>query len=278
MLRERPEARASIVTASIFAEKFADASERDLLEEFQKSYHDLDLLVLEDLQHLVRQRDAQRQLITILDEIQANGGRMIISSRTPPGELEGLLPRLANRLHAAASAAIRLPGQASRESLLSHFAKTRQIAVPISVIRLLAETYPLSPSELLGLLRQLEAAAASEKVRIDLSFTRRFLDSDTPLNKATLNDIAKTVARHFDIPLTRLRSRARMQELVFPRQCAMFLARELTAHSLVEIGRYFSNRDHSTVVHSCNRVSRLLPEQPDVRHHLTQIRRSLGAS
>ena len=63
MLRERPEARASIVTASIFAEKFADASERDLLEEFQKSYHDLDLLVLEDLQHLVRQRDAQRQLI-----------------------------------------------------------------------------------------------------------------------------------------------------------------------------------------------------------------------
>jgi chromosomal replication initiator protein len=200
----------------------------------------------------------------------------VITSRKLPGELESFLPRLVNRFHGGISALMKLPGPASRESLIQHFAKARQLPIAEEVVKLLATEFPVSPRELLGLVTQLEAAAVRKRSHITLAFARKYLKSEIQMPQLTLGEIAKTVARHFQITLAQLRSRTRVQGLLLPRQCAMFLARELTSQRLEQIGNYFSNRDHSTVVHSCHRLQELLSNQPGLRQHLSQIRQDLG--
>ena len=277
MLRTRFDRRRFLqMTASEFSARLAEASSNQTIAEFQTSFQDLELFILEDLHALERRPESQRQLLSILDELHANGCGLVLTSRKPPGELADFSYRLVNRFHGAASALIKLPGRVSRESLLTHFANSRQVPLPAEVVSLLADAFPVSPRELLGLVLQLETAALSGQCRIDLPYVKNYLRGEVQPAQITLEEIAKSVARHFGIPLAKLRSRARVQGLVLPRQCAMFLARELTADNLEQIGHYFSNRDHSTVVHSCNRLLSLLPERPELRQHLTQIRSALG--
>jgi chromosomal replication initiator protein len=275
-LRENPNCRYVLMTAGEFAAQFAESSQAKTLPEFQEARKNIELFVLEDLRELENRPETQRQLLSLYDELAPKQCQFVFTSRKLPGEMESFLPRLVNRLHGGVSALMKLPGAASRESLVSHFAKNRQIALPDEVAKLLAEEFPVSPRELSGLVLQLEAAALRKRSHISLAFARKYLKDEVQAPQLTLGEISKTVARHFQISLAQLRSRTRIQGLVLPRQCAMFLARELTSQRLEQIGKYFSDRDHSTVVHACHRLQELLANQPNLRQHLFQIRQDLG--
>ena len=276
-VRDNGDHRTRMLTAADFAARLAEASETQTIPDFQQSFRNLDLFVLEDLHSLENRPESQRQLLSILDDLVAHETRILLTGRKPAGELEGFSAKLINRCHGGVSALIQLPGPASRESLLAHFAQSRHIPLSPEVSRILAEACAVGPRELLGLIVQLETTAQHERSRIDAAFVRRYLKADVTAPQLTVDEIARSVARQFDISLTQLRSRARVRGLVLPRQCAMFLARELTSERLEKIGKYFGNRDHSTVVHSCNRIHEMLPEQAELRQHLSQIRRVLGA-
>ena len=275
-LREHPDARCIHQTASEFAAQLADASANNTIAEFQDLYQDLELFILEDLHTLARRVESQRKLLSIIDELQARGCQMLLTSRKPAVELAEFPARLVSRCHGAVSAMIKLPGQASRESLLRHFAKSRQVPLSEDAAALLAKQLPVSPRELLGIVVQMAAPGRRGGGPVDIAFARHFLQSEVAPAATSVQEIARTVAQHFGVPLTQLRSRKRVQGLVLPRQCAMFLARELTSEGLERIGRFFGDRDHSTVLHACRRVGERLPEEPDLRQHLGQIRQTLG--
>ncbi|HUG92573.1 MAG TPA: DnaA/Hda family protein [Planctomycetaceae bacterium] len=275
--QQEPRARTVLVTASQFASELAEASEQERVHEFQRRYRAVDLLVCEDLTALENRRATQEQLVAAIDDVVLRaGGRVLLTCHKPPRELAGVLPRLASRCRGGVYATLALPDREAREKLLSHFADTRQIAIRADLIRRLAEALPVSPRELLAVLEQLEARARLAHRPLDDDLVIRFLRSEEFAPAATLPAIARAVAREFGVPLRVLRDGSRSHSGLVPRRCAMLLARELTGRPLREIAQYFGRNNHSTVVHACQRLEALLEDDAGLRHHLAQIRQSLG--
>lgn len=274
--RRKSGTRCRHVIASEFAAELAEASVEKTIPELRDAGRRCDLLILEDLHALEGRAETQQLLLTLADDLAAAGCQIIWTCRKSPGELANFLPRLVNRFHAGVTALVRLPACDSRISLLGHFAETRQVPLPAECLPLLADALPYSPRELLSAIMRLEAESRQQKCRIDAAFVRKFLRHEVKPPAIALADIARAVARHFGISVAQLRSRTRVQGLVLPRQCAMFLSRDLTGKGLGPIGTFYGDRDHSTVVHACHRLKALLEEEPTVRTHVAQIHGALG--
>jgi chromosomal replication initiator protein len=148
--------------------------------------------------------------------------------------------------------------------------------LPRSIAELLANALPVSPRELLAAVIQLETLARRQHSPITLTLAEYYLNQETMPQPATLSEVAKAVARQFGVPLSGLRGKKRAHGVVLPRQCAMFLARELTDQSLLTIAQFFGRRHHSTVIHACKRMESALHSEPALRQHLAQIRTALG--
>jgi chromosomal replication initiator protein len=218
----------------------------------------------------------QLQLVSIVDEILRRGGRVLWTASRSPGELDGFTPRLLTRCLAGVCAALKPLDEASRFKLLCHLACAKQIPLPQETARWLAAEWQVSPSELLATLVRLDVAARQRQSALSCEFARRFLADEFKPQQLTLQEVTTTVARHFGVTVGALRSASRQRGLVVPRHCAMQLARELTDLSLRSIAEFFGGRQHSTVLHGCQRLEELLGERPDLRHDLALIRRKLG--
>lgn len=273
-----PTARTQQMTASQFAAEFAEASVNKTIPLFQSLTRQFDLLVLEDVHALEGRPETQTQLLSLINELLSNGCRIVWTSHKSPGELVQFLPRLINRFRGGVLAAIRLPGPESRCKLVEHYARMRAVSATPQALQLLARELAVSPRELFAALQRLSVLARQERRPVDSDLVRKFLAHDVPPQKLKIEDICRAVARQFGTTATELRSRKRARSAALPRQCAMLLARELTAGSLAQIGRFFGGRDHSTVVHACQRLTELVASHPDLRTHLNQIRHSLGAA
>jgi len=265
------------LTASSWSAEFAEASQNETLDAFQKKYRSLELLILEDVPSLSGRTEQQSQFAAVLDEILAAGGRVLVTSQHPAGNLERFTRRLVNRFHGGVTASIPLPGFDSRVQLLGHFASARQILLPTAVAELLANALPVSPRELSASVVQLEALARRQNLPVSESVANYYLNREVTPQSATLTEVAKAVARQFGVPLSGLRGKKRAHGVVLPRQCAMFLARELTDQSLLTIAQFFGRRHHSTVVHACKRMETAIESEPALRQHLSQIRSALSA-
>ncbi len=265
------------LTASTWAAEFAEHAQNQTLDEFQEKYRALELLICEDVTALSGRKESQQQLSVVIDEILANVGRVLITSTAPAGSLPRFSRRLINRFHGGVTANIPLPDFDSRVLLLNHFAAARQIPLPASVAETLANGLPVSPRELLAALVQLETVARRQNLPLSSALAEHYLNTESTPQPATLSDVAKAVAQQFGVSLSGLRGKKRAHGVVLPRQCAMFLARELTDQSLASIAHFFGRRHHSTVVHACKRMESELDCEPALRQHLAQIRAALGA-
>lgn len=268
--------KAAFLTASQWAAELAEASQNETIAAFQTKYRSLDLLICEDITAIAGRKESQEQLSLAMDEILAHGGRVLISSTISAGSLERFSCRLVNRFHGGVSAQIDLPELESRLQLLNHFAAARQIALPPLVAEVLAEALAVSPRELSAQVVQLETLARRQNLPITLALAEYYLNRETMPQPLALLEVAKAVARQFGVPLSGLRGKKRAHGVVLPRQCAMFLARELTDQSLLAIAQFFGRRHHSTVLHACKRLESALPKEPALRQHLAQIRTALG--
>lgn len=238
-------------------------------------YSSLKLLILEDVQHLCRHQSAQRVFATLMDELRRSETTVVCTANQPPAELKGLIPRLANRFRGGLCVAVRIPGPASRIKLLSHFCSHLQIGIPLPVIRLFANELSVSPRELLGLLLRFDDLATQQKTMPDARLARAFLNSEVAPSAIEVEDVAKAVARQFGVRLADMCSQARDQVVAVPRQCAMFLSRELTGAHYSKIGSYFGGRSHSTVLHACNRIRQQLDDDAGLRQQLKRARQML---
>ncbi len=260
-------------TASDFAAEFAEASAENTIAEFQTHYREHDVLVIEDLQSLSGRRESLLQLQWLIDEVANREGRVLVSSNCLPGELKDVPARLVNRFHGGVCVSMRMPGRASRTILLSQSSQLSQIPLSEASIKRLAAQLKVSPRELHALVLQLDASASAAREELSLEFVERYLAGDVVTQTVTVAEIARAVARHFDVTLRVLRSRGRENSL--PRQLAMYLCRRLTTANHREIGHYFDGRDHSTVVHACRRLAELLPEDAALRRHLSRIEQTV---
>ena len=215
-----------------------------------------DLWVVEDLQHLpVRAVEA---FVQTFDFLHARQCPMVFTALAGPRHLANLSARLASRLVGGLVVGLEPLGPASRLALLEDKAQRRQLAVGRDVLAWLAEHLTGGGRQLEGAIARLEALARLQHRPLDVAAVAEHFREQAEAGRPTVERIAQRVGGYFRVEPRQLQSRRRSRRVLVPRQVGMYLARQLTALSLEQIGAYFGGRDHSTVLHACRKVEQAL--------------------
>jgi chromosomal replication initiator protein len=266
-----PRRPALFVTASDFTREFREAVETKMEDQFHAPYARAQLLVLDNLEQLAGRHPAQQALTAMIDRQASSGGWVVVTSRSPPSQIPGLVAGLQARLTAGLLLRLALPGVETRAAILNRVAELRHLNVAETVLQTLAEGLVAPVPELIGALVQLEAEARLEGLSPTVAAAKRLLAARRDARQPTLATVAKIAAKHYGVSVAQLRSASRQRAMVSARNMAMYLARSTTQNSLNRIGAYFGNRDHTTVSHGCRKVEECMESDPAVRKTAEQL-------
>ncbi len=226
------------------------------MDEFKRRYHTVDALLLDDIQFIAGKERTQEEFFHTFNALFDSRQQIILTCDRYPKEVEKFEPRLTSRLGWGLSVAIEPPDFETRAAILLRKADEMGLALPEDVALLIARRMRSNVRELEGGLRTLAARAHFTGRAISIDFAQETLrDLLAAQDRAiSLENIQRTVAAYYQLRLMDLLSRKRTRQLAHPRQLAMALAKELTQHSLPEIGEAFGGRDHTTVMHACRAV------------------------
>lgn len=276
---QQPKLVCVFATAEELAELLAAADEQQILADVLELFAPLQILVCEDLQVLEGRTDWQNLLLTLIDQLSRNGAHVLLTCRKLPGELRNFSPRWISRCHGGLCTTLPILGRDSRAELLARLSRARQLPLAEhsdQTFQWLADRWPVSPRELATLVDRLVTHVARRPAMVDVTFLERWFSESEPVENLSLDAIAAAVASEFGIEPAELRSRSRQPGLIVPRQCAMFLARELTGRPLEYIGHYFGERTHTTVSHSLSRLKELLPHAPTLRQQVQRLQKRIA--
>jgi chromosomal replication initiator protein len=273
--KQHPQALCESLTASQFSAQLAEASDDHTIPLFQAALRELDLLILEDLSSIEGRPETVQQLLNLLNTLEQRGSRVVVTASRPPGTLAGFPARLVSRLRGGVTLRIQ-PGDAeARARLLQHFARHARVPLPQDTAIWLGNRLTVTNAELVSVIPRLAALGRQHHRPLDLELARRLLAQDEPPTLPTPAAIGKAVATEFAVKLAELRSSSRTRQLAFPRQVAMWLTRHLLGTSLQEVGAFYGGRDHTTVVHACQQITRLLESDPLLQSRVEKLKRQL---
>ena len=285
ILLRRPETRIAFVGTEQFTNDLVTAIQSRTQQEFKRRYREIDLLLVDDIHFLKGKEATQEEFFHTFNALYEAGRQIILTSDRPPSDINGLEARLVSRFQWGMVADIEQPDFEHRMAILRHKAQQDHLehTIPDSVIRFLAEHVRSSVRELEGCIIKLLAYASLKHREITVELAREALrdklraGGDAPSGGPadgglTVDAIQSAVARDFGVTPDGLKSKTRTKTLTVPRQVAMHLCRELLGLQLVEIGNAFGGRDHSTVIHSLERVSETTAEDPAFGERVARLR------
>jgi chromosomal replication initiator protein len=253
--------------------------------DFRRRYREVDLLLIDDVHFLKGRKEAtQEEFFHTFNALYEGGRQIVLTSDRPPSEIPGLEDRLKSRFEWGMVADITLPDFEHRVAILKQKAQLDrlELTIPDDVIHFIAEHVRSSVRELEGSIIKLLAYASLKHKDITVEVAREALRDklraiegfEPEANGAALTmlTIQQAVAKEWAVTVDGLRSKTRTKNLTTPRQIAMYLARELLATQLVEIGNAFGGRDHSTVIHSLEKVQESLLQDPQLKIRINRIR------
>jgi len=255
-----------------FARSYATALKQDALPALRRRYRELSLLVLEDVQQLTGKDAAQGELARTLDEIAQQRGRVIVTASRAPWELRNLAPPLTSRLSAGHTVPIALPEAQTRLAILQRLAQERGARLPTEAARVLADGLPVAAPRLAGVLMQLLTMTGGARNTIDVDLARRFKAKYLDGARPTMRAITAAAAKYFDLKIGQLKGPTRRRGVVWARNVAMYLARQLTGKSYLAVGRYYGGRDHTTVMHACRKTQQMIDTDPACRQAMEDVR------
>ncbi|RMH04989.1 MAG: chromosomal replication initiator protein DnaA [Planctomycetota bacterium] len=258
LLGNDPHCRIVYLSCEDFVNHFIGALQRGDLEAFRHRYRNADVLVVDDIHLLANKARTQEEFFHTFNTLHNAHKQIVLSSDSPPEEIPQLQARLVSRFKWGLVAEIEKPCFETRMAILRAKADRIGLELPDEVARHIAEQVEDNIRELEGSLTRLTAMAALFNHPVDLSLARRVLatSSGDPGRGIRMDDILEVVCDHFAVKIGDLQSRRRTQSIVFPRQVAMLLTRQLTPLSLGEIGGHFGGRDHSTVLYAIEKLQK----------------------
>ena len=274
-----PSAKVRCVTAQNFINEYTQAVRESgakgpgVLEQFDERYRNLDLLLIDDVQSLSGAKGSQGQFFRAFEALVPHNKQLVITSDTYTRGLKDIEPRLISRLSQGLSVAIEPPEFEMRTAILLNKAKAMGVDLPDEVAAFIAKRLKSNVRELEGALQQVVAyqqfqPAAHREITIDVA-KRVLRDQFTVVNNLiTIENIQKTVADYYKIKVADMHSKRRPANIAHPRQIAMYLTKELTQHSLPEIGENFGGRDHTTVMHAVRKISQERLSNAELNHEL----------
>ena len=260
LIRERnPGARIAYVHSERFVGDMVRALQHNTIAEFKQSYRTLDALLIDDIQFFAGKDRSQEEFFHTFNALVEGERQVILTCDRYPKEVTGLEERLKSRFGWGLTVAIEPPELETCVAILMSKAQAAGVVLPEEVAFLIAKRIRSNVRELEGALRRVIANSRFTGRPITLEFAKDALRDLLTLQErlVTIENIQKTVAEYFKLRVADLLSKRRSRSIARPRQVAMALARELTNHSLPEIGDAFGGRDHTTVLHACARVREL---------------------
>ncbi|HEU5174063.1 MAG TPA: chromosomal replication initiator protein DnaA [Gemmatimonadaceae bacterium] len=283
ILLRKPETRVAYVGTEQFTNELVAAIQRRTTHEFKRKYREVDLLLVDDVQFLKGKESTQEEFFHTFNALYEAGRQIVLTSDRPPAEIPGLEARLVSRFQWGMVADIEMPDFETRTAILRKKAELDHLeaTIPDDVIRFIAEHVRSNVRELEGSIIKLLAYASLKHREITVDVAREALRDKLRASDAAaaneaprldVNTVQQLVAREWGVTPDGLRSKTRTKTLTTPRQVAMYLMRELLGLQLVEIGNAFGGRDHSTVIHSLDRVQETIKGDANFAARVAKVR------
>jgi chromosomal replication initiator protein len=247
------------------------------MPQFHKRYREVDVLLIDDIQLLGNKERTQEEFFHTFNELHEHQKQIVLSSDSPPKEIPGLLERLRSRFEWGLLADIQPPDLETKMAILDKKSEAEGFKLPDDVRSFMASKTKSNVRELEGALVKLIAYSSLTGTPVSVAMAQQVLKHmvHVPDRRVTIDAIQKAVAERFQIKQTQLKERSNMRKVVYPRQVAMYLVKELTSASLPEIGRAFGGKHHTTVIHSINKIDKDRHHDPELNRLLHSLMDSL---
>jgi chromosomal replication initiator protein len=278
VLETNPRARVRYLSCEQFVNQFVEAIGIGKGGDFRRRFRDVDLLVIDDIHFLANKDATQEEFFHTFNELYNQGRQIVLSSDAPPREIPQMEERLTSRFLSGLTVRVEPPCTETRQAIVA--AKARALGMTFSrdVIEYVADAVVTNIRELEGAVNQVVANANSLGMPVSKAVVRDALRDAMAMRsvrRASPDDIVAVVCQHYGVKPSDLQSARRTRSVTMPRQIAMFLVKRHTQKTLSEIGGYFGNRDHTTVLHSVRKIETELVEDGELRQLIGKIEREL---
>jgi len=256
-----------------FTNELINAIQHRSTDQFRNKYRNADILVIDDVHFFGGKDSSQEEFFNTFNALYDAHKQIILSSDRPPKEIADLQERLVSRFSWGLTTEIKPPDLETRVAILKKKIEREPVSVPDDVVFFIAQLIKTNIRELEGALVRTMAYSLMEEKPITMELTREVLKDllKEPKKLITVDFIQRCVAEEFGIALSDIKTRRRNKNIVLPRQIAMYLSRELTDLSLPEIGGFFGGKDHTTVLHSYNKIKELFNSDTELKERLEKL-------
>jgi chromosomal replication initiator protein len=277
ILESKPNAVIRYIHAEQYVSDVVKAYQRKAFDEFKRYYHSLDLLLIDDIQFFAGKNRTQEEFFYAFEQLIAGKKQIVITSDTYPKDIQGMEERLISRFNSGLTVAIEPPELEMRVAILLKKAEQQQVDLSEDVAFFVAKHMRSNIRELEGALRRIMAYASFHNRSVNMDVVREALRDMISVHhgQISVEAIQKTVADYYKIKIADMYSKRRQANIVLPRQVAMYLAKDLTEKSYVEIGELFGGRDHTTVLHAVNKITEARGQQTELNHALHVLEQTL---
>ena len=277
ILNSSPEKRIVYVHSEKFVADMVKALQLGAMSEFKSFYRNADALLIDDIQFFAGKEQSQEEFFHTFNTLLDRNHQMILTCDKYPKEIEGLEERLKSRLGWGLPVIVEPPELETRAAVLLQKSQLMGVELPNDCAIYIAQRIRSNIRELEGALKRVVANSKFSDTTIDIAFVKESLKDLFVISAkmVSIDNIQKTVAEYYNIKLSDLLSKRRSRSITRPRQLAMALTKELTSHSLPEIGESFNGRDHTTVIHACTKISELRKELPSLEEDYRNLTRTL---
>jgi len=277
VLQKMPKSKVLYISSEEFTNHLISAIQNRATVKFREKYRNVDVLLIDDIQFIAGKESTQEEFFHTFNALYDAHKQIVVSSDRPPKEIQALEERLISRFEWGLVTDIQAPDLETRIAILKKKSEKETIVVPEDVFYFLGEKVKTNIRELEGALIRVVAYAKLIGGTVSVDLVKEVL-KDMLIEgekKVTIDRIQKKVSEYFDIKLSDMRAKKRSKAIAYPRQIAMYLARQLTDFSLPEIGDQFGGRDHTTVIHAYDKIENDLKEKEGLRHLVDKLVQSI---
>lgn len=277
LLTQNPNAKVVYLHSERFVADMVKALQLNAINEFKRYYRSVDALLIDDIQFFSGKERSQEEFFHTFNALLEGGQQMILTCDRYPKEIKGLEERLKSRFGWGLTVAVEPPELETRVAILLKKAEQEKITLPSDAAFFIAQRVRSNVRELEGVLKRVIASSRFMAKPIDVPLIKDSLKDLLALQDklVSLENIQRTAAEYYKIKISDLMSKRRSRSVARPRQVAMALSKELTNHSLPEIGESFGGRDHTTVLHACKKIKELRESDGDIREDYQNLIRLL---
>ena len=262
VLEANPHMKVKYVTSETFTNEIINAIKNHTVKDFQEKYRTIDCLIIDDIQFLENKERTQEEFFHTFNALKEVNKQIVISCDRNPQTMDKLEERLRGRFAGGLTADIQPPDLETRIAIIRKKAELEKVDMPNEVIRTIATSIDSNVRMIEGAFNRIVAYANLMNIPIDMKLTDEVLDEFVPqtVHRITIDKITGHICDFYNVSLNDLTGKKRSKHINMPRQIAMYLCRKMTDESFLKIGMFFGNRNHTTVIHACEKIEKMREE------------------